>query len=303
MGLLPLWTYLTLAAFLVGCAWKAFRYATMPMHLRWELYPVAHEKGKASYGGSYFEELDWWTKPIESSKLGEVKVIAEEVLTLKAVRENNPSLWPWSLAFHYGLYLLFGLGVALIAGGGVLLTGFAPLQWLAGGRVLSVWGAAGIALALIGCVGLLVRRLANPGLRRSSTPADFFHLVLLLGVFAASAGSWLAIDREYAVAAGYMAVLMSGKPVTPPGGWFSAQILLLGAFLLYLPFSHMTHMFTKYFTWHSVRWDDRPNRVGSRIEARAARLLMLPVHWSAPHIQGDGRKTWADVAQHNNEEV
>ena len=301
MGLVPLWTYLTLAGFLIGCAVKAVRYATMPMHLRWELYPVAHEKGKASYGGSYFEELDWWTKPLESSKVGEVKVIAEEVLTLKAVHKNNPGLWPWSLAFHYGLYLLFTLGIGLFVGAGSLLAGVHQLRWLAGSRVLEVWGGAGLVLALIGCIGLLARRFGSAELRRSSTPADFFHLILLLAVFVASAGCWLAFDREYAVASAFLAMLVSGKPVMPSAGWFTAQVVLLGAFLLYLPWSHMTHMFTKYFTWHSVRWDDRPNRAGSRIEARAARLLMLPVHWSAPHIQGDGTRSWADVAQQNEE--
>ncbi len=55
MGSLQVWTCLALAAFAVGCTYKALRFAAMPLHLRWELYPVAHEKGRASYGGSYIE--------------------------------------------------------------------------------------------------------------------------------------------------------------------------------------------------------------------------------------------------------
>ena len=110
MGLVQILGALAFLGFVGGCLYKAVHYARMPQHLRWELYPVAHEKGKAAYGGSYFEELDWWTKPREVSKLGEVRTIAEEVLTLKQVREHNPGLWLPSLLFHYGLYLLFGLG-------------------------------------------------------------------------------------------------------------------------------------------------------------------------------------------------
>jgi len=67
VGIVQGWTCLALAAFVLGCAFKALRYATMPAHLRWELYPVAHEMGRASYGGSYFEEVDWWTRPRQVS--------------------------------------------------------------------------------------------------------------------------------------------------------------------------------------------------------------------------------------------
>jgi nitrate reductase gamma subunit len=36
---------------------RAVGYARMPLHLRWELYPVPHEApDRAAHGGSYFEE-------------------------------------------------------------------------------------------------------------------------------------------------------------------------------------------------------------------------------------------------------
>jgi nitrate reductase gamma subunit len=285
---------LALLGFVGGCLYKAAHYARMPQHLRWELYPVAHEKGKASYGGSYFEELDWWTKPREVSKLGEVRTIAEEVLTLKQVRERNPGLWLPSLFFHYGLYLLFGLGAALLVGAIPGVRGL-PLLWrLGGGRALALWCGAGLALATLGCVGLLARRLANPGLRRASTPADFFHLVLLLAVFLASWGSLLWADPRLTVAAAFSSSLVTLRPVADVPAWFAAQVLLLGLFAAYLPWSHMTHFFAKYFTWHSVRWDDAPN-LGGTFDARVHKLLLRPISWSAAHIKGDGRKTWADV--------
>ncbi len=35
----------------------------------------------------------------------------------------------------------------------------------------------------------------------------------------------------------------------------------------YIPLTHMSHMFMKYFLYHKVKWDDAPNRRGGRIEA------------------------------------
>lgn len=51
--------YFGLVIFLILVISKAIKIATAPVHLRWELYPVAHEKGKAHYGGSYLEEFEW----------------------------------------------------------------------------------------------------------------------------------------------------------------------------------------------------------------------------------------------------
>lgn len=293
MGLVQILAGLALVGFLGGCLYKAVHYARMPLHLRWELYPVAHERAKASYGGSYFEELDWWTKPREVSKLGEVKTIAEEVLTLKQVREHNPRLWLPSLLFHYGLYLLFGLGAALLLGAIPGVRSLPGLWRLGGGRALGLWCGAGLALGTLGCLGLLARRLGNPGLRRASTPADILHLVLLLAVFLASWGSLLFVDPRLDVAAAFSRGLVTLQPVRVPAG-FAPQVLLLGLFAAYLPWSHMTHFFAKYFTWHSVRWDDAPN-VAGQYDRRVQKLLLLPISWSARHIKGGGRKTWGDV--------
>jgi nitrate reductase gamma subunit len=295
MGLVQLWTYVAVAAFVVGCAYKALRFATMPLHVRWELYPVAHEKGRASYGGSYFEELDWWTKPREISRFGEVKTIAEEVLTLKQVREHNPGLWLPSLLFHYGLYLLFALGTALLLGAIPGVRRLPGLWRLEGGRALAAWGGVALALASLGCVALLVRRLSRGDLRRASTPADFFHLWLLLAVFGASWASFVAVDHDFALTAGFLSALLTFRVANPLPFAPAMQLVLLGIFLAYLPWSHMTHFFAKYFTWHSVRWDDAPN-LGSKYDKSVEKLLLLPISWSAPHIKGDGRKTWADVA-------
>ena len=41
-------TYLMVVSFLAAVASRAVKIARLPIHLRWELYPVAHEKGRAA---------------------------------------------------------------------------------------------------------------------------------------------------------------------------------------------------------------------------------------------------------------
>ena len=88
------------------------------MHVRWELYPVPHEKGKADHGGSFLEDVDWWTKPIPKSKTSELMAMGEEIILLKGVFESNKPLWIWTLPFHLGLYLIV-ISVGLLVVGAI----------------------------------------------------------------------------------------------------------------------------------------------------------------------------------------
>ena len=72
--------------------------------------------------------------------------------------------------------------------------------------------------------------------------------------------------------------------------------------MAYIPLTHMSHFFTKWFMYHDIRWSDEPNIRGGRIERRVTEALHYPVSWSAPHIRGDGRKNWVDVATSGVEE-
>jgi hypothetical protein len=64
--------------------------------------------------------------------------------------------------------------------------------------------------------------------------------------------------------------------------------------MFYFPFTHMTHLFGKYFTYHKVRWEDEPNFRGSKIEKAVTKALGYRQNWAAPHIKTGG--TWADAA-------
>jgi nitrate reductase gamma subunit len=64
----------------------------------------------------------------------------------------------------------------------------------------------------------------------------------------------------------------------------------------YIPLTHLSHMFMKYFIYHKVRWEDAPNLKGGAMEAAILKNLGFKPTWAAPHIGADGQKTWADLA-------
>ena len=163
MVMLPyLFAYLAIAVFLTAVVLRIMMWARLPMHMRWELYPVAHEAGKVEYGGSYLEESEWWTKPRQKSLFGELKVMVPEILFLVALREYNPKMWWRSFPFHFGIYLV--IGSTLLMGISGVLNVLAPgLREGIAGTVLAfsivALGVAGLVLGIVGAVGLLHRRM------------------------------------------------------------------------------------------------------------------------------------------------
>ena len=55
----------------------------------------------------------------------------------------------------------------------------------------------------------------------------------------------------------------------------------------------MRHGLAKYFTYHRVRWEDKPNLRGSEVEKQIVKLLDKRVTWAAPHIQQE--KKWSEL--------
>jgi nitrate reductase gamma subunit len=295
--------YSAVAIFVVAVVLRFFMWSRMPMHVRWELYPVAHEGAKASYGGSYLEESEWWKKPRHFSLWGELRAMVPEILFLVALKEHNRKLWTRSFPFHFGLYLAAGC-TGLMAVTGVL--GVALPGVMAGGvgavvRVLiPVLGYAGLVLGLIGALGLIQRRRQRP-LRDYSAPMDTVNLVFFVIAFSVALVTALAVDRSFATVSQLVGNLATFR-VVPLAGTGAAVILpsvsaiLLAMLLAYIPLTHMSHFVGKYFAYHAIRWADEPNLPGGKQEKVINELLDRPVSWSAPHIGGDGKKSWLDVA-------
>ncbi len=288
-------SYVLVAVFLVGFVVRSVRLATMPVHLRWELAPIPHEKGKGHYGGSYLEELDWWTKPREKSLVAEAKYMLLEIVFLKAVWEHNRRLWWFSFPFHFGLYLLVTAAAVMVIAAIGSVTGVAMATAPSVRMVCTIIAAGGYALGAIGAVGLLVKRAMDPRLRGFTSPAAVWNLVLLLGVFATGLGA-VAGTAYFGNVTAYVGALLTANAGAPIPAMTTAHVGLTLLFLAYLPFTKMMHFVAKYFTYHEVRWNDEPMTAGSPMEREVQELLAQPVSWAGPHIHADGKKNWVDLA-------
>ncbi len=299
--------YAAILVFVVAVIGRFVMFARLPMHLRWELYPVAHEGGKkAEYGGSYLEEFEWWTKPRETSLIGELKVMIPEILFLVALKEHNKKMWTRSFPFHFGLYLVIACTVLMI------LSALLDLLWsgYAGGglagliaKVVPVLGVAGPVMIVGGALGLLGQRLTARELKPFTSPADLFNLVFFVVAFGAALLFFATADRDFGLVSGFVADLMSANftGFEAAGPLLPLTAVLLSLLLAYIPLTHMSHFVGKYFAYHSIRWNDEPNLPGSETEKAIPDLLTQNLSWSAPHIRGDGDKpkTWADAATEN----
>ena len=294
--IVQVFAYVAVALFLVGVARRAVKHARAQLALRWELYPMPHEVGK-EHGGSYFEELNWWEKPRRINPFGQLKIMVPEILLLVALWEHRRKLWLVSFPFHAGIYLTI-LFLLLLLVGGITQAAGASVTADSNAAALHyftiVVGAVGLVSTAVGALGLLAMRLTDPGLRLYAVPADYFNLGFILTMAVIALISWLAVDQSFTEARAYAQGLVSFEQPADTSPLIVTQSLLLSLFLIYLPFTHMTHFVLKFFTYHFVRWDDTPNLRGGAYERIIAEYLQRPVAWSAPHIQQG--KSWAEVA-------
>ena len=264
--------------FVGGNLYRVVRIARMPMHLRWELYPLPRgSRAQQRYGGSYFEESAWWGQKPRRSWHSELAYVAREVLGFATLRQHNRSLWLWSWLMHTGFY-------ALILTAGLTMLGAS----LPAVRVTASLAAGG---GILGSAGLLVARSTR--LRPYSSRADFFNLLLIAAIFlSAAAVVWDAQASGQMVAFAAGLFLATAIPVATAA---AVHIVLLSAFLLYFPATHMTHAYMKFFSFHRVRWDDAALRQRPEMARAMAANLARPISWAAPHI-GAGA-TWAEATR------
>ncbi len=295
--------YASFITFVVAVAARFRKLSSMPVHLRWELYPVPHEGRRARHGGSYYEEVDWWDKPREFSLLTELGYMAPEMLFLKALWENNRPLWYRSFPFHFGLYCLIGWIGLLAFGALVQISGVNVVSGpgLAVGAAIYyltiLAGGLGLLLASIGAAALLHRRLTDEELAGYTSASHIFNLALFLAALLVGSVTFVFVDQDFSIAGAYVRNLLTFNISAPlESRAVAIEFVLFSLLMAYVPLTHMSHFFTKYFFYHKIRWDDEPNLVGSRMEKQIAEQLGYPVTWAAPHINADGKKNWADIA-------
>jgi nitrate reductase gamma subunit len=227
--------------------------------------------------------------------------MGEEIILLKGVYESNRPLWIWTLPFHLGLYLLV-IGVGLLLFGAIAQNIIGtPLEEGAGfwrfchnltGLVMWV----GLVLSAIGTLGLLFRRLFDPKLKGYTPPAAILNLLFMLAIFVVGIVARATLDPSAAVLRAAVADLVTFRaPATALPGLITAEMIMFAVFVAYMPFTFMSHMYMKFFTYHMVRWDDHPRRPGEPTDPRLMEYLKYPVSWSAKHVTKGKHKTWADV--------
>lgn len=296
--------YAAIIVFVLAMAKRIVDYVNNPIHVRWELYPVPHEEGdRPSYGGSYLEDVDWWQKPRKTSKIGELKVMIPEILFLKAVWEHNRPLWYVTYPFHLGLY--FTVAFIALLGMGVF-AGLFGVKAIAESRLLSpiaaltnLLGPAGFILTIIGALGLIYKRRTDASLNKYTTAEHYFNLILFIVTMSAALLTWLFVDQNFDLSRMFVANLLTLHMVSVKSFLFSLTVLLASFTLAYIPLTHMSHFFMKYFLYHDIRWGDEPNINTPETDAKIGIVLNYPVSWSASHIAGHGRETWAEVATFN----
>ncbi len=306
MGGLQILTYVSFLFFVIVIVAKMIKISNMPIHIRWDLYPIPHEKGKSKYGGSYFEEVDWWTKPKNFSLVNELAAMAKEIIFIHGVYKNNRPLWVFSFPFHLGMYCLVGFAGLLVLGAMFNIWDIAIAADSTDAIGKAVYyltlglGTAGWILSALGAIGLIFSRMFARELKAATVFSDYVNLLFLLAVFVTGFASWMTADPSYSIIRGFIYSIITINPVGVLPQAVATQIWVMIALMFYFPFTHMTHMIGKYFTYHKVRWEDEANLRGSKIESDVNEALGFKLNWAAPHIKTGG--TWAEAATTIEEE-
>jgi len=289
---LQILAYTAIVLFILITSLKFVRYLTMPMHLRWELYPVPHEKHKAEYGGSYYEETEWWKKPIETTTVGELKETLLEMLFIKRLFKYNRSLWYTSFPFHGGIYLMLLWFLLIFTSAISSVLGLMTLESVTHSAA-NIVGPIGMVSLTIGCLGLLLKRMADKNLRKYSSISDYINLLFILAVVLTGIIAW-RIDMNFSIAKSFATSLVTFTPLSELPSIVTLHVVLLSALVAYIPFTKMSHYVAKYFTYHQVLWDDHPNLANTPIRNKVKEVLAYRLTWSAPHIRKN--LTWAEEA-------
>lgn len=293
---LTIFIYCALIGFVILSLSKAYQFAKMPMHSRFELYPVPKEAGgegnnRGHYGGSYYEELEWYNKPRKVSHFNEIVDMMKEMLFIKILFVNQNRQWWVCYALHLGIYLLFAWTALLLVGAVTELMGCTVAAGAGGWGslvyyVTLVLGIVGAVLVALGSIGMVLKRIASETLNNYTTPQDYFNLLFIFAVSVSGLIVWQA-DIGFAYGRDIFLALLTATPLQADLA-LTVHVVLLGLLLVYIPLTKMSHYVGKYFVFHDVIWSNDPNLKGSKTEAMVKGALKYKPKnsWSAAHIAG-----------------
>lgn len=291
-------TYVAYLFIVVVYTVKVAAWLRMPPHIRWDLYPVIREE-HYRYGGSYYEQQEWWTKPRPRNTWRSLWYSLKDNLYLGEYYERNRRYWlfllPWHLGFIFIItfHLLSFLAATAMYGGLDIGAASASRAGRIFYTVLLFTGGIAFITGTFGSLGLPIVRLADRGLRTYAMPMNYFNYLFFLGVYGSGLYAWLALDPtldEYRTY--WLGLITLTAPTLQP--LTVLHILLFDIFLIYLPFTRSTHYITRLLAYFFIRWDDEPNLPGSALERQIGSLLGRKVSWEGKHIPAG--KSWAEAA-------
>ena len=294
--------YIAVLLFIVVTGKKVLYYASMPRHLRWDLYPVPHQGPQ----GSKYQKVDFGKQAPHFSLVHELWEMSQEMLFIKKAFINNPGVWKGSFPLHAGIYLGIVWLVLILCGAILGMMGI-PVNREATGIVVVgvyyatiVFGVTGAVFGLFGTICLLWMRYFDEGMRDMADFLTYANLYLMLLVFGSGLLAWWGADPDYSLMRRHTASLLTFSPALP-NPLIAFETFWFAVFLLYLPFSRMLHFVAKYFFYHDIMWDDESMKAGSKLEQDVISSLHYKLNWSAPHITANA--TWLDqVAAGQKEE-
>lgn len=281
---LVIFLYFAIFAFIAFSLKKVIQYAKMPMHGRWELYPVPKEKGRGHYGGSYYEETKWYEKKREISVFHELVDMGKEIFFIKKLFDNQRPFWWLSYSMHLGIYFIIGWMALLFLAFFMTNSIFNLL--------ISICGVAGIVMVMVGSGGLLIKRLVQEDLRMYTTGQEFFNLVFLFVVAATGFLNWIIVDLSLSYGHQLMESALTWTAFSA-GPLLSIHLVLAGLVIIYIPLTKMSHYVGKFFTFHTVLWDNEPYVPGTEMSKKIKdSFSYVPKgKWAAPHWPGNENKT------------
>ncbi len=291
-------TYIAYVFIVVVYSVKIVAWLRMPPHIRWDLYPVIHEE-HYRYGGSYYEQPEWWTKPRPRNTWRSLLYSLKDNFYMGEYYERNRLYWlfllPWHLGFIFIItfhVLCFFAAAAMVAGLDIA-AGSAQLAGKGFYYLLLITGGIAFVTGTFGSMGMPIVRLADRGLRNFSMPMNYFNYLFFLVVYASGLLAWLFLDPTLDEYRTYWVGLIT---LTPPElhPVTILHIVLFDLFLIYLPFTRSTHYITRILAYFFIRWDDEPNLRGSALEKRILGLLQQKISWEGKHIPKG--KSWVEAA-------
>jgi nitrate reductase gamma subunit len=291
-------TYLGYVVIIAMYSAKIVKYLRLPIHLRSEIYPVI-PGDRTSREKTYYETLDWWTKPRRHGRLRRIWFLFSDYFLLSEYFRRDRTYWYVLYPWHIGFILIIGFHILSFFGAFFELVGVpvraGAASFLGVGMYYVSLGAGVLSLTagLFGSVGVLIRRLTTRDLRDYATPQNYFTYLFLLAVFLSGLMAWVTVDPTFSEYREFWKGLIRFKPIdVEPAA--AVHILLFAFLLMYLPFTRSLHYITRLFGFLLIRWDDEPNLRGSPIERKVEEALNQKLNWGAPHIKPGS--AWKELA-------